>query len=386
MLPEIKHFSVNWIDGMKINKNHFIQLENAISDQLRDAIGFNLTNYNYGLLPPAPGMNNSLDLHLDFDQARMIRLKLLECRAITHGGARIEIVNSQQHKLTMPLDQLSVELNSNELTENEYDIIVTVNPFNHIPTGSPNPEENPPRHPYTIPEYRIQIIPQGQLNDANQWAYHLIVGKMRVVGGEVKLYEDYIPPCSTIGSHSPLLDIYYNLGNILSAIGSNTTKILQKIKSKGQQDSLAQNVLYLSEKIVFFLANEMTPFRLLNPDRPPVFMIIPFIQLAHLTKTALYCMPINEKEELANYFSDWTERSPGAFENIMEDLIAVEYNHMNISAAVKQVKKFADVISTLCEKLSELDYIGKTKPKTKPARGILVNEESEDKKRKGWSF
>ena len=44
MLPEIKYLSVNWIDGMKVNKNHFIQLENALNDQLRDSIGFNLTN------------------------------------------------------------------------------------------------------------------------------------------------------------------------------------------------------------------------------------------------------------------------------------------------------------------------------------------------------
>ena len=386
MLPEIKYLSVNWIDGMKVNKNHFIQLENALNDQLRDSIGFNLTNYNYGLLPPAPGMINSLNLKLDFDQTRMIRLKLLECRAITHGGARIEIINTQQQALTLPVDHLTVELNSNELIENEYDIIVTVNPFNHIPSGSPDPDENPPRHPYTIPEYRVQIIPQGQLNDTNQWAYHLLIGKMRVVGGEVKIFDDYIPPCSTIGSYSPLLDIYYDLGNTLSSIGSNTTKIVQKIRSKGQQDPLAKNVLYLTEKIVFFLAYEMTPFRLLNPELPPIYIIIPFIQLAHLTKTALYCLPINEKEEIANYFSDWTERSPGAFENIMEDLIATEYNHMNISNAIKQVRKFAEVISTLCEKLSELDYIGKSKPKSKPARGILVNEESEDRKRKSWSF
>jgi hypothetical protein len=70
----------------------------------------------------------------------------------------------------------------------------------------------------------------------------------------------------------------------------------------------------------------------------------------------------------------------------MEDLIVIEYNHMNIYQVVKQVKIFAEAISTLCEKLSELDYIGKSKPKSKPSRGILVNEESEDRKRKSWSF
>ena len=46
MLPEIKYNPVNWVDGMKISRNHFVDFENAVHDHLRDATGINLTSYS----------------------------------------------------------------------------------------------------------------------------------------------------------------------------------------------------------------------------------------------------------------------------------------------------------------------------------------------------
>src|ERR1700741_5399872 len=93
MLPNFKYFNVNWVDGMKLTRGHFSDQENAFIDRLRDVAAINLTSYNYGLLNPAPGSSKSIDHVVDVDRATLLRVKVNECRAITPGGARIEIVS-----------------------------------------------------------------------------------------------------------------------------------------------------------------------------------------------------------------------------------------------------------------------------------------------------
>src|SRR6187455_2837546 len=102
MLPELKYLPVNWVDGMKISDSHFKQLELAFADAVRDAYAAGLTKYNFGLLPPAPDQRSSFDLHVNIDSARLIKATLTECRAVTPGGARIELVrNNSVEKLKL---------------------------------------------------------------------------------------------------------------------------------------------------------------------------------------------------------------------------------------------------------------------------------------------
>ena len=55
MIIPKKHLSVNWTDGMKVNKEHFIDTENFIVDNLRDVASIPVNTYNFGLLPPLKG-------------------------------------------------------------------------------------------------------------------------------------------------------------------------------------------------------------------------------------------------------------------------------------------------------------------------------------------
>ena len=57
MITELKHFPVNWVDGMKISRRHFEQNEFFVHDALRDAYAVGLTNFNYGILPLSDSLN-----------------------------------------------------------------------------------------------------------------------------------------------------------------------------------------------------------------------------------------------------------------------------------------------------------------------------------------
>lgn len=86
MHPNLRKASVNWIDGMKVNKSHFQQTEHWIADHLKDNIALSLTDYNYGLLPSSEEVDNSLDYQIEVEQTQFVKITLFSCRAITRGG------------------------------------------------------------------------------------------------------------------------------------------------------------------------------------------------------------------------------------------------------------------------------------------------------------
>ncbi len=91
MLPTIKYRLTNWVDGMKIHRQHFVNSENALSDSIRDAAAVSLTNYNFGLLYPAEGDKRSLEINILRSQSDNFKISVPLCRAITAGGCRVEI-------------------------------------------------------------------------------------------------------------------------------------------------------------------------------------------------------------------------------------------------------------------------------------------------------
>ncbi len=41
MLPKLQFHLTNWVDGMKINRQHFVDSENALIDALARCAGYN---------------------------------------------------------------------------------------------------------------------------------------------------------------------------------------------------------------------------------------------------------------------------------------------------------------------------------------------------------
>jgi predicted component of type VI protein secretion system len=61
-----KHFPVNWIDGMKINKNHFIDQDNAWSDSLQEMSSLNVSPIQYGILPSSAAGENTFNVKISW--------------------------------------------------------------------------------------------------------------------------------------------------------------------------------------------------------------------------------------------------------------------------------------------------------------------------------
>ena len=369
MIEKLNHFPVNWIDGMKINKNHFLEVQNFVSDSIRDSVGIHTSMINYGLLPVA----EPIKMNLIIDNHKLLRIKVEECHAITPNGSRIDIGTSESLSLSIPYPEAV-----RELKENENAVLlacISVNHFKRTPYGEPDPEENPPRYPYTHPEYSLNLIPEDELkNTIGFGANYLTIGKILVSAGESKIDDNYIPPSISVSSHQKLKDLYTEIDRFYGQIELYAVQIAQKIHAKKQSNDLAVMMEMMSDKTLNYLGMEINRLRWLSPHTPPAKMLLSVVALARVLKNFIDARSGAGKEELLNYFAEWCNVSQGDFEVIFSETINTDYNHNQIDRVISKITRFMKTLEDLFSILSRLDYIGK-----KRDGSIFVSENTDER-------
>ena len=51
MKNKLSHLAVNWIDGMKISRQHFDETQHHLEESIQDSNALLLSNYQFGILP-----------------------------------------------------------------------------------------------------------------------------------------------------------------------------------------------------------------------------------------------------------------------------------------------------------------------------------------------
>src|ERR1700676_5058693 len=187
MPGDTKHLPVNWIDGMKISRKHFEQTGLYTEELSRAVSALHLTDYNFGILPA----ERSLDMTAFCDSNHLIHLELKSCNAMTPNGSRIQIGSDDIHKLSVNFKEIAARYNLQLSQTQHLFILLTINPFERLPTGIPVMEENPPRHPYTKPEIKLDLLPGEQIN-TSQLSDSLIIGRVIYQNGELQFDADFI--------------------------------------------------------------------------------------------------------------------------------------------------------------------------------------------------
>lgn len=371
MLEKLNNFPVNWVDGMKINKSHFIAMQDHTTDLVRDIAGTTVTPVNYGLLPYKQG-DESVKISLVIDNHKMLRVKLEECHAITPNGSRIEISSKSGRAIDLEMPYPEASYKIDETDELVLLANVSVNPFEKIPFGDPDPEENPPRYPYVAPSYHLNLALENEAITNLYGGYQITIGKIVVKKNETYLVADYIPPSTSVNSHPNLINIYTEIDKFFGQLELFTVQIAQKISRRNQSNELAQVILNLSDKIITHLGYEITSFRWYALYLPPVYMFNKIVSLGRIMKNFIDSKSGAGKEELLNYFSEWCGIAQSEFEVMFTELVNVGYNHAQIDKTVTKILYFVRTIEELFSILNRLDYIGKRKDAT-----IFVKEKQE---------
>ncbi|TLX71647.1 hypothetical protein E9993_19975 [Labilibacter sediminis] len=369
-----RYFQINWVDGMKINKDHFIALENGINDRINNIVADNLNSFSYGLLPDHLGIGKTFKMVLNVDNQQYLNVKILNCRAITRGGVVIQIQENslEENGFSVPFPELTHKMDSS--AESLFYVLLSVLPFSRVPVGNPNPNEEPPRYPFTVPEIKVNLVPEDQFSHKESADYFICIGKVNIVDGHAEIATDYIPPCSTIQSHFGLVELHLKYDVFFSHLENNVLKIIKKIKEKEQTYDLAKTITSLSELLLTFLSNHILNFRLIVAQQPPVCMFEYMGRCARIIKNSIDANSSEGKEELLNYLSEWCQLNRGDFEKVLIGAVNFKYEHSHIDKTVVVINQFVDMIGSLFDKLSTMEYIGKKKD-----TGIFVKEQQQGK-------
>jgi hypothetical protein len=239
-------------------------------------------------------------------------------------------------------------------------VCVSVNHFNRIPFGEPDPDENPPRYPYTQPKYSLELIPESELRGGLGFgAEYLTVGRIKASAGVCTMDDDYIPPCLSVSSHPKLKKLYVEIDRFYSQIELFASQIKQKIRAKKQNNLLSLIVDDLADKALWYLGSEINRYRWSAPYASPMYMLSSVIALGRIIKNCIETYTGSGKEELLNYLTEWCNISQGDFESIFSEVLNAEYNHNQIGSAILKIDRFIKTVEEMFSILNQLDYIGK---------------------------
>lgn len=378
MIEPIKHFAVNWVDGMKISREHFVQQENFVIDSIRDANSLPVNKFNYGLLPVHDHYSDKNIYEIHNTATNDAQLIIIKLTAITVAGHRIEI---SDHKANIRSLNKNTA-NDQEDSDGQFYILASVNPFEKIPFGEIDAEEIPPRHPYSKPNYRIELVETSILNSSYSGGNYLILGKVAIKSGIAQIDNNFIPPCTSVESHVKLVEYYNSYSHSMSNLRHFAFKILQKTAHKNQNNELANNVKTICKTIIDHVSENYFSFKNVVIHQPPIFMMNIFSKLGLYIYNDTQLMIPAEMEEMLNYSLEWSEVAPHTLLNQLSAVAEIDYSHHDSGDVFFNIQMMLRSLEQILGKLSELDYIGQRK------ENIIVNEQevrSTIDPKKGWS-
>jgi hypothetical protein len=366
MRSQRKYYSVNWMDGMKINKDHFIAQDNAAQDAMSDIATLGLSAIRYGVLPASAAGDESYNVKIALDNQNTLKATVIGLQAVTPGGVRIAYpgLSASEAALTTSFQF------SPSGTESVYWIVITVHPFDRKPSGNPDSNENPPRFPYVQADYKLHVVSESQYPQYARNPFALVIGKVSVNGNNIRVEDEYIPPCIAVNASTDLMGLHGELDQFLAGLELRCSQIVQKIFRKSQQNDLSELAMFLCDRIMMFIGQAITDMRWNLIYETPAKMFSTIISLARVMKNTIDLRTGSGKEELMNYLSEWCELSQGELENMLSGLAGLRYEHNDINSNILPVIRFAKVTGKLFESLSNLEFIGKRKES-----GIFVKEE-----------
>lgn len=359
------HLPINWTDGVKLTKDHFINNYFSFITIVSDYNKVQLNNLNYGCTQIAS--EKSIDIDIKIEGGQVVAY-LKKCEAIAKNG---HMICFDQHLYGTKLPQTSID--ANDLDRNSFEyyyVIVSINPYNLIPVGIPDPQMVPLHHPHVLPEIKLHIINKKEVNDNFLEGYFLIVKKIAFQSGTFIEDDKYIAPVVRTKNNEILNQFISRVNNELYLLNDFSIKIHKKNGHSSANNRLVANTFSLCSKIIDYYAEHSFYFKNIASEESPVYVFDKIIVLANHLLSSLTLMDDKEKEMLLQYYYEWVDVKPSELLSVLFEAKSAVYDHNDISQTLGKLNQFLGVLKRLWQKLSELEYIGVRKD------NIVISEET----------
>jgi hypothetical protein len=375
MRNQRKYFPVNWIDGMKINKNHFIDQDNAVTDSLHDVGSLAVSPLRYGILPSSSEGEKTFSVSISVDSRDTMRIRINACHAVTSGGVRISLPdasntandNNKVLEGTFPIPSANHELVSW--------VLLFIHPFEKQMAGTPDLAEIPPRHPYVFPVYTIKVVNENDYRQFANHPYSIPVGRVITNGSDFKNDEYYLPPCVSIESLPELVVLHGDVYKFLINMESYCMTIIQNFYKKTKPNETSKLVFFLAEKMMYCLEQAITLMKWNIKYEPPVYLFSPVANLGRVMINAIDMRIGSGKDILVSHLTKWSTKKlqQGELESILENMANEDFSNNNINKSRQKLLAFIQVMSPLFEALSKQEMPDETEK-----IDIIVKEDKED--------
>lgn len=378
----MEHLPINWVNGLKLTADHFFGNYHSVMESLYRSTEERLTDYNYGLGKPFENSNENVEFAISGESLDTLSVRLKKCNAITRSGLPVLFYEGLYGDY-VPTATLT-DKNPLPMEENSYLILVAVNPDKLIPIGEPDPEEVPLHHPYVLPHIDLHLLPKVQVNKAFYNKNFLVVGEINTHGNTFSIDRQYIPPLQRAAYHDGVKIFISQLTHTLHAIKEDVRLIYNRNLSDKRRDILANNTFILCEAFSVFYDRHIFFIEQIAKEQSPIFLVQTVNELANGLISALQTLPETIREELLQYYYEWTNITPSDFMHSIDSVVGITYNHVDIGASLRVLGAFMALLGTMFHKMGELEYIGLVR------ENIVVGEENSapvpEEKKKKWSF
>ena len=385
-IKPITQYFVHWINGMKINRDHFVQSQEATVDHLRDVQATGLSAHRYGLLPYPLNERDSLEYSLFVERPNFVQIEVFQCRAVTPDGQRIEQLDGTERRIQerFTIDSESV---------GPHLILLSLGSENEA-FGQPDPEETPPRKPSVRPSLALSIVKERDFETGPPMPHVLPIARVVNTAGDLVHDEAYIPPSMMVSSHRGLRDFHRTLVENQRTIERHAFNIRGRLNQHETNTDLANSVGFICDRTLAFLSRDLDHLVVAMEHGTPVELLL---YCKRFARTLLHAYELQSgtkgKDALLLYVQEVLGITHGAYTSELSAVLDLDYDHRNIQKRLETATAMLTRQAQLFEQWSGLEYIGKKKQtdvfiaeKTIEVEPEPKPEKPEEDNNTGWSF
>ncbi len=298
-----QHFQVNWVNGMKISSNHFIQMENHFVHRIQNSFQGVINPLIYGILPGNDNDWNIPKFSVSFNENKL--RSLTSFSALTPEGFLIEIPENLEFSLAKPITEAS-----------SYYLVVSIRPFDRVPYGLLNEQESPLRFPESIAEYQFQMVARG--NNVLHEIGKCVIPVGKFFRSNFDEEKSYIPPCTSIISHPALMELYKSFLVLLNDLEKKVLELLS-------MQNISNRMLLVN--LMNFLTEYKVSYDWRFMYQAPVYLFELVNKLARTIYYSSSIQNIHYNEQL---------------NNILLGVMNYRYDHLEIASSLANVRQFTE--------------------------------------------
>lgn len=340
---------INWKEGMMLNADHLFKTEDYFLEYISEVAGALLPAENFGLIK-RPADEQLVTVYESGSGELYVYVSSM--MYLTEGGHIIDIPYGES------LDYLTDGLALSKADE-RYAVLINLHPDKRSEFGDADADEQPPRVPWSRVKLSVSLHPFSSVKSVS--GSSAVVGVIRKLSGSWTVDKNYIPPLCKIKYNRELCDrLQQLLGNVDRLIALSAA-IIGKIHLRGNEYSLADNILGFASLMMGQLEEERFCLMSKRYDMSPYDLRVIFSRMAGRMIGFMKRLSSQHRGELLDYLNEWCLIPPGIFMRGAEVVSEPDYCQMDIAASFFKIEDYIRNIMIFMEQLVKLEFVGQRK-------------------------